>query len=111
MKELAEFIGTWHIYEMELWDEDYFNMEMQAFIEIDEKGDGEFQFGLVRGSFFIDEIGGDGRMGFDWNGSDENEEAFGSGWVELNDENTLNGSIKFHQGDKSKFLAKRVNKL
>ncbi|GAN32690.1 MAG: hypothetical protein UZ01_00066 [Candidatus Brocadia sinica] len=22
------FIGTWYIYEMEMWDEDYFNMEM-----------------------------------------------------------------------------------
>jgi hypothetical protein len=24
-----DFTGTWHIYEMEAWDEDYFNMEVQ----------------------------------------------------------------------------------
>jgi hypothetical protein len=27
-------IGLWHIYEMEMWDEDYFNMEVQTYIEI-----------------------------------------------------------------------------
>lgn len=27
-----DFTGTWHIYEMEAWDEDYFNMEVQAYI-------------------------------------------------------------------------------
>ena len=110
MSEFTKFEGTWHIFEMELWDEDYFNMEVQAFIEIDSNGQGKFQFGLVRGSFYINEIGGDGRMEFDWDGSDENEEALGSGWIELKDENTLTGKIKFHHGDKSKFKAKRVEK-
>ena len=42
-------IGTWHIYEMELWDEDYFNMEVQAYIKINSQGLGYFQFGLVSG--------------------------------------------------------------
>ncbi|MDV2998823.1 MAG: hypothetical protein N5P05_000429 [Chroococcopsis gigantea SAG 12.99] len=28
------FIGTSHIYEMELWDEEYFNIETQAYIEL-----------------------------------------------------------------------------
>ena len=32
-----EFEGKWHITEMETWGEDYFNMEVQAFIEIDSK--------------------------------------------------------------------------
>jgi hypothetical protein len=27
---IMKFVGTWHIYEMEMWDEDYFNMEVQA---------------------------------------------------------------------------------
>jgi len=30
-----DFVGTWLLYEMGLWDEDYFNMEVQAYIEID----------------------------------------------------------------------------
>jgi len=43
------FIGTWHIYEMETWDEDYFNMDVQAYITIEKNYGGEFQFGLVSG--------------------------------------------------------------
>ena len=27
-----QLIGTWHIVEMEMWDEEYLNMERQAFI-------------------------------------------------------------------------------
>jgi hypothetical protein len=41
--------GIWNIYEMEMWDEDYFNMEVQAFIYIHDNGRGNFQFGLVTG--------------------------------------------------------------
>jgi hypothetical protein len=36
---------------MEMWDEDYFNMEVQADIEINERDLGNFQFGLVRTSY------------------------------------------------------------
>ncbi len=102
--------GTWNITEMENWDEDYFNMEVQAYIEIDQRGSGNFQFGLVVGQ--IDgEIVKDGageRLEFTWDGNDENDEAFGSGWVKLKDKNTLEGKIKFHQGDSSLFSAKRA---
>ena len=45
-----KFEGIWHIKEMENWDEDYCNMEVQAYIEIDERGAGDFQFGLVTGA-------------------------------------------------------------
>ena len=102
--------GLWHIYEMEMWDEDYFNMEVQAYIEIDAKGHGHFQFGLVSG--VIDgEIVKDNhreRSEFTWEGNDECDPAFGSGWVELKDEGTITGKIKLHQGDSSTFSAKRA---
>ena len=32
MDKGMDFTGTWHIYEMEAWDEDYFNMDVQAYI-------------------------------------------------------------------------------
>ncbi len=41
--------GLWHIYEMDMRDEDYLHMEVQAYIQIKESGSGEFQFGLVTG--------------------------------------------------------------
>ena len=108
MSDIKEFEGTWHIYEMESWDEDYFNMEVQAFIEIMSECRGRFQFGLVRGTLDIDEIGGDGRIDFTWDGADENEEASGGGWLKLKDKNTLEGKIKLHDGDSSTLLAKRA---
>ena len=36
--------GTWHIQSMELWSEDYFNMEVQTYIAIESDHTGSFQF-------------------------------------------------------------------
>lgn len=105
-----KFTGIWHIYEMQNWDEDYFNMEVQAYIEINERGAGDFQFGLVTGQIdgevVKDKLGE--KLEFTWEGGDENDEASGRGWLRLQDRNTLEGKIKFHGGDSSLFLAKRV---
>ncbi|PKL73424.1 MAG: hypothetical protein CVV29_03570 [Methanobacteriales archaeon HGW-Methanobacteriales-2] len=49
-------MGTWHIYEMELWDEDYFNTEVQAYIEINSSNRGYFQFGLVSGRIDVEVV-------------------------------------------------------
>jgi hypothetical protein len=103
-----EFEGTWHIYEMEMWDEDYFNMEVQAYIEINKKGLGNFQFGLVSG--YLDgevaEYDNEKRFEFTWEGQDENDPAFGSGWLRAGKENRLEGKIKLHLGDSSRFRAR-----
>ncbi|MSP12368.1 MAG: hypothetical protein EXR62_05355 [Chloroflexi bacterium] len=102
--------GTWHIYEMETWDADYFNMEVQAFLEIDAKGMGDFQFGLVTGSIDgeIIQDGTDERFEFTWDGSDESDEATGSGWLRVQPADTIQGRIKIHSGDSSQFLARRA---
>jgi hypothetical protein len=91
---------------MEMWDEDYFNMEVQAYIKIDAKGLGDFQFGLVSGQIDgeIVKDGADERFEFTWEGNDECDPASGSGWLRLKNKNTLEGKIKFHLGDSSKFL-------
>lgn len=44
-----QYEGIWHIIQMDMWDEDYFNMGVQAFIRIGANGFGDFQFGLVSG--------------------------------------------------------------
>jgi hypothetical protein len=49
LKPPNPFVGLWHIVSMETWDEDYFNEEVQAFIELEENGTGHFQFGYVQG--------------------------------------------------------------
>ncbi|MEO6860239.1 MAG: hypothetical protein ABI180_01640 [Microcoleus sp.] len=105
-----QYQGKWRITEMDEWDSDYLDMEVEAYIEIEESGSGEFQFGLVFGQ--ID--GGvvknreDQPFEFTWEGNDECDEASGSGWLKLNDKNSLEGVIKIHQGDSSGLVAKRI---
>ncbi len=105
-----KFNGHWHIYEMEMWDEDYFNEEVQAYIDIDEDGIGEFQFGYVYGE--IDgktcKYANQDRFEFSWAGNDENDQANGSGWLMLKNADTIEGEIRIHMGDNSTFLAKKI---
>jgi hypothetical protein len=106
----VKFDGVWYITEMENWDEDYFNMEVQAYLEIDERGSGDFQFGLVTGAIdgqiAIDKSGE--KLEFTWEGGDENDEANGRGLLRLKDDDTLEGKIKIHGVDSSLFLAERA---
>lgn len=104
------FIGTWHIYSMETWDADYFNMEVQAFIEIRPENLGSFQFGLVTGELdgHLQHRGPKQRFVFTWGGSDEMDPVSGGGWLQLKGDNELLGFIKLHHGDHSKFRARRA---
>jgi uncharacterized protein YndB with AHSA1/START domain len=105
-----DFTGTWHIYEMEAWDEDYFNMEVQAYITIEPNNRGYFQFGLVSGDIdgrIVDYAEGK-RLEFTWEGNDECDPASGSGWIKLKEKDTLEGEFRFHMGDSSTFLARRA---
>jgi hypothetical protein len=104
-----DFIGTWHIYEMELWDEDYFNMDIQAYIMIEPDDMGYFQFGLVYGDIDgkIVEYADGKRFEFTWEGNDECDYVFGSGWLKIKENNILEGEFRFHHGDSSSFLARR----
>ena len=109
-KKTASVVGTWHIYEMEQWDEDYFNMEVQAYITVNQRGTGDFQFGLVAGGIIGEFTQRDTpeRFDFTWEGSDECDEAFGSGWLILKSTDELEGSISLHGGDRSAFAARRA---
>jgi hypothetical protein len=105
-----KYEGTWHILEMDLWDENYFNMEVQAFIRVESNGSGDFQFGLVSGVLDgeVVKTGNLERFEFTWDGQDENDPAFGSGWLKLSGKDKVSGSIKFHLGDRSAFSAIRA---
>jgi len=99
--------GRWNIQEMENWDEEYFNMEEQAFILIEENKNGKFLFGLVNGYFHGDiySINDIKRFEFTWEGNDEMDEASGFGWITLESKTKIKGEIRFHQGDSSEFIA------
>jgi hypothetical protein len=105
-----KYEGVWHIVEMEQWDEDYFNMEVQAYIRIGSNGIGDFQFGLVSGGLDgeIVKSGNLERFDFTWEGQDENDPVFGSGWLRFSGKDKVKGRIKFHLGDSSGLLAVQV---
>ncbi len=107
-----KYEGTWHITEMEQWDDEYLNMEVQAYIQIRRDGGGDFQFGLVSGQIDGEvEVAASGdRFTFTWDGNDECDPAAGSGWLVLVNKDTLKGKIKFHQGDSSTLTAERATK-
>lgn len=104
------FIGTWHIYAMEVWDASYLNMEVQAFIQIRPDNRGSFQFGLVSGELDGSLEGNppEQRFVFTWGGSDEMEPAHGSGWLRLKSDDEIRGVIRIHHGDRSKLKARRI---
>lgn len=93
---------------MSSWDEDYFNMEVKAFIEILSNNRGAFHFGLVTGSIdgYIERMASQKRFSFSWEGTDEMDAASGQGWFKLI-ANKIEGEISFHDGDSSTFSATR----
>lgn len=108
--ENPDFTGMWHIYEMEGWDEDYFNMDVQAYIKIGPNNIGCFQFGLVWGEMdgrLIDYPEGK-RFEFTWEGNDECDPASGSGWLRIKEKNELEGEFRIHLGDSSTFSARKA---
>jgi hypothetical protein len=102
-------VGTWRITSMEVWDADYFDMEVPAHITIRNDLTGAFQFGLVRG--YIDtrvgEIDGGARVEFSWSGEDDDNPVCGRGWMDVTGDNTQ-GRIFIHSGDDSAFTATRA---
>jgi hypothetical protein len=108
--ENPDFTGTWHIYEMEGWDEDYFNMDVQAYIKVQPNNIGYFQFGLVWGEMdgrLIDYPEGK-RFEFTWEGNDECTPASGSGWLRIKEKDVLEGEFRIHLGDSSTFSARKA---
>ena len=105
------FTGRWHIASMSEWDEGYFNEEVQAFIEFEESGTGNFQFGYVSG--YMDWRPGtrDGQPAVEWTweGGDgaDGTPLTGRGWAKLENDH-LHGMIFIHLGDESDFVAKRA---
>lgn len=106
MKLIKPFVGTWRITEMEVWDQDYVDMEVPGYIRIGQNGLGRFQFGLVCGEIDgrVEPCSNTPRFAFSWSGGDENDPACGRGWATI-DSGELTGRIYLHLGDDSAFRA------
>ena len=105
--------GVWHIMEMDVWDNEYMNMEVQAYIEINNDGTGEFQFGLVKAymNYKLRNREDKNVMEFRFSGSDELDSISGIGWLKLIKDGLMEGEFSFGLGDDSGFIARRTEEL
>lgn len=104
------FVGKWRIVEMDVWDTEYIDMEVPAFLAIKPDGSGSFQFGLVQGEIDGEmvEYPSGKRFEFTWEGEDEGEPMSGSGWLEVKNTREAIGTIRIHRGDVSGFVARKT---
>ena len=96
-------LGRWRIIALPGYEADYADMMEPAYIAFDSAG-AEFAFGCITGAF-------PGRaetdaVTFDWDGSNEMDEACGDGWAERQPNGSLIGEIRFHSGDEIPFIAR-----
>ena len=91
---------------MDLWDQNYIDMEADGYFSFQEDNIGDFQFGLVQGAidFRIEQFGSKDRLEFSWVGDDEGSSVSGRGWAVMK-HGIMEGRIYFHLGDDSGFKA------
>jgi len=108
MRKKNPYLGKWRIIEMEMWDQDFIDMETEGYFSFETEELGCFQFGLVQGriDYRIEKIGDIERLEFTWEGQDENDEALGRGWAIIKN-NHIEGRFYFHLGDDSWFKAQK----
>jgi len=108
--QINSYLGKWRITWMEMWDADYYDMEVPAYLEVKKDRMGSFQFGLVQGEMdgLVVTRSAEPRFEFTWEGSDEGEQMSGSGWLETDREGSLQGEIRIHRGDSSRMTLRKM---
>jgi hypothetical protein len=106
----APFVGRWRITEMELWDQEFIDLESPGHITFERGGRGELHFGAVNVTLDWRADAKENRVDFSFEGFDEGDEVSGRGWAELNG-GKLTGRIAFHHGDESGFVAQKARNV
>jgi hypothetical protein len=105
----VSFVGRWRIVEMELWDQEFIDLDGPGHITFARNGRGEMHFGAVNLTLDWRRNTKGNRLDFTFDGFDEGDEVSGRGWAEL-DGGKLTGRIAFHLGDESGFEAQKASK-
>jgi hypothetical protein len=92
--------GRWRVVETPGYD-----MAVAGSYILFAKDGGEFALDCLTGSIHGDSDGD--AVEFGWQGNDEMEPASGDGWVELQEDGSLEGEICLHNGDDIPFIARR----
>lgn len=102
-----DYIGKWFIKEMDMWDSDYVNMEVDGYIDIWDECSGDFQFGLMKGElrYKVRKNNNEEILEFRFNAVDECDPLIGDGWMKLIENERVEGQFSFDNGDTSGFIA------
>ena len=109
-KQPNPFTGRWRIISMSAWEDDYLDEEVEAYIEFDTQGGGDFQFGCVQGQIDCRIKTRDGKpaVEFSWEGGDGADGTPLTGRAcAILDSGELHGEFCIHLGDDSDFVAKK----
>jgi hypothetical protein len=102
----SAFLGRWKIVAMELWEQDFVDLEEPGHITFNKGGSGGFHFGCVDASLDWQYETSIDRVDFTFDGCDEGDQVNGRGWAK-NEGKQMVGQIVFHMGDESGFKASR----
>jgi hypothetical protein len=107
-KTSSHFTGRWRILSMSAWGQEFIDEEEEGYFEFDQKNNGQFHFGYFHGQMDcrLTTKDGEAAVEWTWEGNDEMAPAQGRGWAKMKDDK-LHGMIFSHQGDDSKFVAKK----
>src|SRR5215207_10811893 len=100
------FFGRWRIVEMEIWPQDFVDLEGPGHITFEKRQFGSFHFGAVRANIDsrIAKSPEGVRIEFSFDGDNDVDPTCGRGWAMIIGEE-LRGRLFFHMGDESSFRA------
>ena len=108
MKQMKPFAGKWRIVELEVWDQDYVDMEVPGYILIGRRLGWNRAVSVrpgIRGYRWTGEPWGNTlRFDFSWSGQEEYDPVRGRGWAVI-ESGVLNGRIYLHLADDSALRA------
>ena len=103
--ENCKLIGRWRIFEADIWDRDYLDLDGPAMMTIGDDGRGEIAFGAFQAS--LDVKYRRESIRFTWEGWDEGDQVSGDGTAELLDDDSIEIEFTIHKGDEAVLKARR----
>ena len=102
----CRLLGRWRIIEADIWDRAYLDLVQPAYLEFGKNGRGEFAFGAMQATTELEYA--PRMIFFSWTGFDEGDEMSGSGSADLQDDDTMEIELNFHNGDDAILKARRT---
>lgn len=118
VRRIPDIQGKWLVAEMPDLEDDYLDVTPDPHVILKKRKSlkdihGDYEFGAQNGVIdgYLEKLPDNGlRLIFSFEGSDEYDMVHGCGEASLIDENTLMGYLKYHLGDRYRFVWKRVRK-